>query len=119
MLALADGDTSAALSAVESAEGRTNQEMIIDLNAGEVARLAGRRDLAAQWWGRAFSEDVALPGSSFFRDASRFDLVAPALATADDLLAKQADDIGRALLGEPWSRDIRTNRQFGRATYRT
>jgi tetratricopeptide (TPR) repeat protein len=97
-LALADGDASAALSAVELAEARTARESVVDLNSGEVARLAGRPDLAVEWWSRAFNEDTALAGSGFFRDASRSGLAAQAVLGADALMAEDGNDVGRAVL---------------------
>ena len=67
-LALADGDTNAALDAVTLAESRSTGEVIIDLNAAKVALAAGRRDLAVQWLAAAFSLNVELAGSDYFDD---------------------------------------------------
>jgi hypothetical protein len=99
VLALEDGDTAAALDAVSLAERRTSGEVIVDLNAGEVARAAGRDDLAVDWWASALSATPELAGSEFFSNPLRVELVRSAIAVADARLAGQGNLIQRALLG--------------------
>ena len=97
-LALAAGDRAAALGAVQQAEARATGEVVIDLNAGEVARIAGRPDLAVAWWTKAIAEDPGLAGSDFFRDRARADLGAQAVGAAEDGFAQSGNGAARALL---------------------
>ena len=97
-LALADGDIDGALAAVALAASRGAGEAVIGLNAGEVARIAGRPDLAVEWWGNPMVVNTALAGSSFFREPPRAELRTSAIERADGLMAEAGDEISRALL---------------------